>query len=65
MRLAFCLLLALGGCTAGVKLQNHAGQVATCGPYANGFWLGGADSDAVRERSCIDDYQRIGYERMP
>lgn len=58
--------LVAAGCTQAVHLRNaQTGQLASCGPYANGFWLGGADSDAEREARCLDDYQRIGFERVP
>ena len=57
-----CLVLLTSsqiGCTSTVKLRHQAtGQTATCGPYVHTI-------DAVlRERGCIADFQRQGYERI-
>ena len=47
-------------------LLHHAesDQTATCGPYR---YIGFADKELAfeRERACIGDYQRQGYERAP
>jgi hypothetical protein len=39
-----------------------AGQTVLCGPYYSGTHSLAA---AERERGCIEDYQRQGYERVP
>jgi hypothetical protein len=58
------LLLLLAGCTDSVHLRHvTSGQMAQCGPYVT---LGVADTLAAvdRERGCVMDYQRQGYERV-
>jgi hypothetical protein len=59
---AACLLVA--GCTtSAVEMRNPlTGQVAKCGPYGFGLAFGGLHT-AERERGCIADYQRQGFER--
>jgi len=56
------ILLTLAGCTSAVTLRHPAtGAVATCGPYYTvGLYAFAANE---RERQCIQDYQRQGYER--
>lgn len=60
---ALVLLLLLGGCTTAVTMRHPDGRVVKCGPYdarpINSF------SSAQREQSCIQDYQRQGFERAP
>jgi starvation-inducible outer membrane lipoprotein len=57
-------LMAAACTTAPVKLKNPAtGQIAQCGPY----FLDGAfsDSQAQRERACVNDFQMQGFVRLP
>jgi hypothetical protein len=57
--------IALPACTDPIKLKNAAtGQIAQSGPYASDMIAGG-DAQAQRERECIQDFQRQGYERAP
>lgn len=53
----------LAGCTTAVIMRHPDGRVAKCGPYdarpLNSF------SSAQRERGCVEDYQRQGFERAP
>jgi hypothetical protein len=52
------------GCTSVVTLQHATtGKTVACGPY----YMYGLHSfmAAERERQCIADYQRQGYERVP
>jgi hypothetical protein len=57
--------LSLGGCTESIPMRNaQTGQIAKCGPYASDIWVGG-NTQAQRETSCIQDFQRQSYERMP
>ena len=47
-----------------VYLRNSTtGQVVACGPYKSIEISGPASANA--ERSCIDDYQRQGFVRVP
>ena len=49
----------------GVMMQHsQTGQRVQCGPYAAVTW---AQTMAAveRERGCVADYQRQGYERSP
>lgn len=56
--------LVLAGCgTEPVYLRNMAGAMVQCGPYDNRAIQSIASAD--RERQCITDYQRQGYERAP
>lgn len=57
------LCVALAGCTEAVYMRNMAGMVATCGPYRSTGISSLSTPD--RERQCITDYQRQGYERIP
>jgi hypothetical protein len=66
-RLALALLgalLLLAGCyTSAIKLRHPDGRTATCGDsYAVGFHHFAA---AERDRDCVGDYQRQGFERVP
>lgn len=60
--------IALAGtlqlCTYSTTLRHpQTGQTAVCGPYyAVGTYAGPA---MARERGCIEDFQRQGYERLP
>jgi len=58
------IVLTLVACTSAVTLRHPAtGAVATCGPYYTvGLYAFAANE---RERQCIQDYQRQGYERAP
>ncbi len=52
------------GCTSAVTLRHpQTGQTVKCGPYyVETLTYGGV---VARERGCIADYQRQGYERVP
>ena len=57
-------VICLTGCNSSVKLRHVVtGKVVTCGPY-NSFGVASQMSAVERERGCIQDYQRQGYERM-
>lgn len=49
------------GCTAPITLQNRQGQTTTCGYYA----MGSSGVYAEREAKCINDFNALGYYRMP
>ena len=57
-------LLALAGCyTSAIRLRHPDGRTATCGDsYAVGYHHFAA---AERDRDCVRDYQRQGFERVP
>ena len=58
------LSLLLSACNSSVQLRHVVtGKVVTCGPY-NSFGVAAQMSAVERERGCIQDYQRQGYERM-
>ena len=62
--IAILSLLILSACNQAVQLRHTVtGKIVQCGPYNA---LGGtARITAVeRERGCVYDYQRQGYERM-
>lgn len=66
---AVLILLALvigllAGCTTAVILRHpQTRQTAQCGPYYSlGFYYWMATD---RERTCVRDFQRQGYERAP
>ena len=61
--LLVALLLAACG-TEPAYLRHPDGRVAQCGPYMN-YVAGDSEANAVRERGCIDDYQRQGFVRVP
>ena len=54
----------LAGCTSAVNLRHpQTGATAKCGPY---YSLGGYYNVAtIRERTCVQDFQRQGFERVP
>ena len=41
----------------------QTGKTIKCGPYYMAGWVDKA-SAVARERGCIQDYQRQGYERV-
>ena len=59
------ILAILAGCTTDPVLLRHpqTGKKVQCGPYS---MAGGAAIQAAteRERGCVADYQRQGYERV-
>ena len=60
-----CIFVAaFTGCTSAVTLRHpQSGATAKCGPY---YSLGGYYNAAtLRERTCVQDFQRQGYERVP
>ena len=66
MRLLLISLLGMlmAGCTSAIILRHpQTGQTTKCGPYLT-F---GIHSYTVpeRERACVHDFQRQGYERVP
>jgi hypothetical protein len=56
------LLTACG--TDPVYLKHSDGRVVQCGPYSTAI-AGEAEVALIRERGCIDDYQRQGFLRVP
>ena len=54
----------LAACTSTVTLRHpQTGATVECGPYYSaGLYYGRATE---RERTCVYDYQRQGYERVP
>jgi hypothetical protein len=58
------LAVAFTGCvTSPVYLQHPiTKEIAKCGPYDNR--LAHQDTSLERERDCIRDFQRQGFERM-
>lgn len=58
------LALLLAACQSPpVHLTHPDGRTAQCGPYSSVGLRGIANAD--RERQCIQDYQRQGFERTP
>lgn len=58
-------VLLLAGCsTEAVYLKHPNGSVVQCGPYDTTV-AGHEVMAAMRERSCLDDYQRQGFVRVP
>lgn len=62
------ILALLAGCVrdAVILIHPQTGKEAQCGPYyftgmSSGIFSKGAAEE--RERDCISDYQRQGYER--
>jgi hypothetical protein len=64
LALALGAALLLSGCyTSAIKLRHPDGRTAICGDsYAVGYHHVVA---ADRDRDCVRDYQRQGYERVP
>ena len=57
-------LVMLSACNGAVQLRHVVtGKIVQCGPY-NSFGVAAQMSAVERERGCIQDYQRQGYERM-
>jgi hypothetical protein len=62
--LALSALLLLTGCTSTIHLRHPDGRTAECGgSYAMGIVPGLTAAD--RDRDCVRDYQRQGFERVP
>lgn len=61
------LAAILTGCanSEAVHLQNAAGQMVTCGPYAATFIAESRLTAQEQLRDCVSDFQRQGYERTP
>lgn len=60
------LLVLVTGCTSAVTLRHPAtGAIAKCGPYTMALGIGSVYTAMERERQCVSDYQRQGYERAP
>jgi hypothetical protein len=52
-------LTLLVGCTDAVHLRHpETGKTVKCGPYYVNV------TTVARERGCIEDYQRQGYQRV-
>lgn len=65
MRYSFILAaLLLAGCAEPVYLKHPDGRTIQCGPFDRDF-TSTAESAAIRERGCVDDYQRQGFIRVP
>jgi len=57
-------LMLLTGCSSVVTLKHpQTGAVAKCGPYFYGAAY--AEAVALREATCVKDFQRQGFERVP
>lgn len=58
-------ILLLNGCSSPLITMKHPdGRVAQCGnSYTYGY--GGGFVSQERDRGCVQDYQRQGYERVP
>ena len=57
-------LLLLSACNSAVQLRHVAtGKTVQCGPYS-AFSMSSRFSAVERERGCIQDFQRQGYERV-
>lgn len=57
------LIVVLTGCTSAILLRHSDGREATCGPY---YYYGiFAFTATEREKNCVGDYQRQGFERAP
>ena len=67
MRLVMLIgtLVLLVGCTSDPVLLRHSktGKTVKCGPYPT-FHFPDKAAAVQRERGCIEDYQRQGYERV-
>jgi hypothetical protein len=62
--LALGALVLLTGCTSAIRLKHPDGRQAECGgSYAVGLAQGFTAAD--RDRDCVRDFQRQGYERVP
>jgi uncharacterized protein YceK len=63
LALALGAALLLTGCSSTIKLQHPDGRRAECGgSYAYGIH---SFASQARDRDCVQDYQRQGYERVP
>ena len=63
LALALAALVLLVGCSSTIKLQHPDGRRAECGSsYMYGIHSFAAQA---RDRDCVSDYQRQGYERVP
>jgi len=65
LRIVLVLALGLAGCSTSetVYLTNESGQRVTCGPYSSTT----RTQDVLAQeslRSCVEDFQRQGYERV-
>jgi hypothetical protein len=60
------LLVLLSGCQTDPVLLQHpqTGKKVQCGPYSDTGNEASIGAATVRERGCIEDYQRQGYERV-
>ena len=66
IRLVAGMLVLLAGCSMSDPIYLRHSQTdkkAQCGPYMNAG-IAGIQSAMVRERDCIVDYQRQGFERV-
>lgn len=60
--IVFACAWTLGGCAGSVTLRHPDGRMVECGGGQRVF------DPAIgfqRERGCIEDFQRQGFERMP
>ena len=63
LALALGAALLLIGCSSTSKLAHPDGRRAECGgSYAYGIH---SSASQARDRDCVQDYQRQGYERVP
>jgi hypothetical protein len=62
VRFILVMGLILGGCTLVYLRHPETGEIVKCGPYSADP---GSDHPArVLKRGCIEDYERLGYDRM-
>ena len=60
------LLVTASACTSAVTLRHPVtGVTVKCGPYAFDNLGRSAAVATERERQCVNDYQRQGFERAP
>ena len=50
------------GCTSAITLRHPDGRTARCGPYY--YSAMHSPAAAIREGSCVADFQRQGFQRM-
>ena len=62
--IAILSLVMLSACNQAVQLRHTVtGKIVKCGPY-NSFGVASQMTAVERERGCVYDYQRQGYERL-
>lgn len=62
--LAAVVLAALAGCTQSLIMQHPDGRTAECGHYST-HSAASTFRAADRERQCVEDFRKQGFERQP